>query len=151
MKNVLITFYFLLLVCPIVMSQNQVPYGNNPAAGKYALVNGIQLYYEVYGEGSPLLLLHGNGGSIASRSTQISAYEKKYKVIAVDSRCHGKSGCSIGELTYEQMAADINALLEQLHIDSLYIWGHSDGAIIGLIMGYKYPKKVKNLLRQEPM
>jgi len=64
-----------------------------PAAGKYADVNGIRLYYEIYGEGHPLLLLHGNGGSIGGRASQISLYEKKYKVIAVDSRCHGKSGC----------------------------------------------------------
>jgi len=50
------------------------------------------------------------------------------------------------DLTYEQMASDVNALLEQLQIDSLYIWGHSDGAIIGLIMAFKYPKKVGKLL-----
>lgn len=122
-----------------------VSYGKNPHVGKFANVNGIQLYYEVYGEGQPLLLLHGNGGSIAGRANLIPELAKKYRVIAVDNRCHGKSGCS-KELNYELMASDINGLLNQLKIDSAYIWGHSDGGIIGLIMGYQYPVKVKKLV-----
>ncbi|MBN9383453.1 MAG: alpha/beta hydrolase [Chitinophagaceae bacterium] len=146
MKKILFILFLPLMVCTATRAQNQVPYGNNPAVGRYADVNGIRLYYEIYGEGHPLLLLHGNGGSIGGRASQISIYAKKYKVIAVDSRCHGKSGCPAQDLTYEQMAADVNALLEQLQIDSLYIWGHSDGAIIGLIMAFKYPKKVQKLL-----
>lgn len=134
-----------VLVAGVCMCLAQGTYGNNTQVGKFANVNGIQLYYEVYGSGEPLLLLHGNGGSIAGRGNLIPNLAKKYKVIAVDSRCHGKSGCS-KELNYEMMASDISLLLDQLHIESAYIWGHSDGGIIGLIMGYKYPKKVKKLI-----
>ncbi len=105
------------------IAQTTIPFGNNPAVGKYATVNGIQLYYEIYGEGQPLLLLHGNGGSIRSKANEIPVFAKKYKVIAVDSRCHGKSGCNVGDLNYEMMAADINDLLDQLKIDSCLIWG----------------------------
>jgi len=126
--------------------QNAIPYGNNPAAGKYFSSNGIKIYYEIYGEGQPLLLLHGNGGSIAGRASVIDTYSKKYKVIAVDSRCHGKSSCMAGDLDYNMMASDMNLLLNELHIDSAFIWGHSDGGIIGLIMAFKYPAKVKRLL-----
>lgn len=132
------------LYAGIVAAQN-VPYGNNPQAGTYEKVNGINLYYEVYGSGPPLVLLHGNGGSIAGRSNMLPKLAEKYKVIAIDSRCHGKSGCS-KELTYEMMASDVNALLTTLKIDSAFIWGHSDGGIIGLIMGYSYPAKVKRLV-----
>ncbi|TND10132.1 MAG: alpha/beta hydrolase [Bacteroidetes bacterium] len=127
-------------------AQNPVPYGNNSAAGKYAEVNGIKMYYEIYGAGQPLLLLHGNGGSIGGRKKEIPEFAKKYKVIAVDSRCHGKTGCGVKELTYELMASDVKKLLDQLKIDSCLVWGHSDGGILGLILAYKYPEKIKRLV-----
>ena len=53
----------LLLLSALVLGQKAVPYGHNPAAGKFAAVRGLKLYYETYGAGPPLLLLHGNGGS----------------------------------------------------------------------------------------
>lgn len=121
-------------------------YGSNKKVGKYANVNDIKLYYEIYGEGHPLVVLHGNGGSIKNASPFYSNLSKKYKVIAIDSRGQGKSSNTNKELTYEQMAADVNTLLEQLQIDSAFIWGHSDGAIIGLILAKDYPKKVEKLL-----
>lgn len=142
---------FILIIVGIVIAglcislAQSVPFGKKTQAAEFANVNGIQLHYEVYGVGNPLVLLHGNGGSIAGRANLIPELAKKYKVIAVDSRCHGKSGCS-KELNYELMASDINLLLNHLKIDSAYIWGHSDGGIIGLIMGYKYPNKVKKLV-----
>jgi pimeloyl-ACP methyl ester carboxylesterase len=92
------------------------------------------------------LLLHGNGGSIGSRVNEIPQFAKKYKVIAVDSRCHGKTECKTGDLNYEMMASDVNELLNKLGIDSCFIWGHSDGGILGLIMAYSYPSRVKKLL-----
>lgn len=145
MKRLILIAVGLVIVGLCISMAQGVAYGKNSQVGKFANVNGIQLYYEVYGEGQPLLLLHGNGGSIAGRANLIPELAKKYKVIAVDNRCHGKSGCS-KELNYELMASDINGLLNQLKIDSAYIWGHSDGGIIGLIMGYQYPAKVKKLV-----
>jgi pimeloyl-ACP methyl ester carboxylesterase len=71
---------------------------------------------------------------------------KKYQVIAVDSRAQGRSGDTDAELTYELMASDVAALLDQLGIDSTFIWGQSDGAILGLIIAKNYPKKVKKLV-----
>ncbi len=146
MKRILVLALFAALVQGALFAQSQVPYGNNPAAGQYAQVNGIRMYYEIYGEGPTLVLLHGNGGSIASRNREIPFFAKKYKVIAIDSRCHGKSGCSTGDLNYEQMAADVNALLSQLGEDSYLIWGHSDGGILGLLLGIHYPDKVARLM-----
>src|SRR6185295_20388117 len=67
-------------------------YGSNPAAGKTFTHDGVKLYYEVYGIGEPVLLVHGNGGSIGELKAQIDHFRKRYKVIAMDSRDHGKSG-----------------------------------------------------------
>ncbi len=128
-------------------AQNTSPkYGDNPKAGGYYNHEGIKVYYEIYGEGKPLVLLHGNGGSIGSRANLIPEFASHYKVIALDARCHGKTDCPKGYLTYEQIASDVNAVLNHLKIDSAYIWGQSDGGIIGLLMAIHYPKKVKKLL-----
>src|SRR6476620_5989813 len=84
---------FLLLFFTITRSihAQHIDYGNNKAAGKYYTIRGIKIYTEQYGKGKPLLLLHGNGGSISSMSSIIPYFSKRYKVIAVDSRAHGKS------------------------------------------------------------
>lgn len=140
--------YFTFCVFFMVLSFQlyaQTPFGQNPETGKKARVNGIDLYYEVYGQGEPLVILHGNGGFSGSRKNIMPELIKKYKVIAVDHRCHGQSGCS-EELNYRLMASDINALLNHLKIDSAYVYGHSDGGILGLIMGFEYPDKVKKLV-----
>lgn len=135
-----------ILLCSEMAAQTRVPYGNNPAVGQYAEINGIKMYYEIYGQGQPVLLLNGNGGSIRSRSQEIPFFAEKYQVIAVDSRCHGKSSCMGGDLNYEMMTEDVAALLDRLKIDSCYIWGQSDGGIMALIMGYRYPHKVKKMI-----
>lgn len=127
-----------------------VPYGKNSAAGKYADVNGIKMYYEIYGEGEPLVLIHGNGGSIASGREQVAFFSKHYKVIAVDSRGQGMSKDDDDSLTYDAMAADLNGLLDQLKIDSAFLIGQSDGAIVGLITAFRYPAKVKMLAAMAP-
>ncbi|MFT3796356.1 alpha/beta fold hydrolase [Flavobacterium sp.] len=144
MKKMLLS----LLLLFTIGAQAQTPkikYGDNPEAGHYATVNGIKMYYETYGEGKPLLLLHGNGGSIKGHTGRIEHFKSKYKVIAVDSRAHGKTQDPGDTLTYEKMTADINALLDYLKIDSCYVWGQSDGGIIGLELAIDYPKKVKRL------
>ncbi len=137
-----IALTFLLNACSKTESIN---YGNNPKAAHYAEVNGINLYYEIYGKGAPLLLIHGNGGSISAFSNQIPFFEKYYQVIAVDSRLQGKSGGSPDTISYDLMASDFCSLLNALKIDSAYVLGWSDGGIVGLIMAMKCPQKVKRL------
>lgn len=121
-------------------------YGDNDSTGKYATVNGIKIYYEEYGKGQPLLLLHGNSESINSFRLQIPELSKYFHVYAVDTRGHGKSGDDGKKYTYDLFADDMNALLDQLHLDSLNVLGWSDGGNTGLIMAMKYPKKVKRLI-----
>jgi len=121
-------------------------YGNNDSTGHYALVNGIRIYYEIYGEGQPLLLLHGNTSSIQSFSLQIPELSKHYKVIAADTRGQGKSSEDGKTYTYDLFAQDMNALLNYLALDSVNIIGWSDGGNTGLIMAMKYPRKVRRLV-----
>ena len=121
-------------------------YGNNDSTGKYAYVNGINIYYEIYGQGEPLLLLHGNSSSISLFEKQIPELSKNFKVIAVDTRGQGKSGDDGKTYTYDLFADDMAALLDHLHLDSVNIVGWSDGGNTGLIMAMKYPVKVRKLV-----
>lgn len=125
--------------------QSAVPYGDNPAAGQYAVINGVKLYYEIYGKGDPLILLHGNGGNIAAMKFQIEYFSKFYQVIAMDCRGRGKSELSQERLTYMQMAQDAASLLDHLHVAPAYLIGRSDGGVIGLLMGIHFPEKMKKI------
>jgi pimeloyl-ACP methyl ester carboxylesterase len=144
------TLFFLLNIAPPISLASQpgseaIPYGNNKNTGNYIAVNGIKLYYEIYGEGAPLILIHGNGGNIAYMKPQIEYFSKSYKVIVMDCRGRGKSELGKDSLTYTQMTKDIIGLLNFLHLDSTYVIGRSDGAIIALLMAINYPDKVKKV------
>ena len=123
----------------------EVPYGKNRAAGAFVTVNGIKLYYETYGSGLPMLQIHGNGQNIGALSRQIEFFSRKYKVIAADSRGHGKSEMGEGPLTYEQMAEDLNAMLDKLELKPVLVLGWSDGGILGLLLAIHHPDKVSKL------
>jgi pimeloyl-ACP methyl ester carboxylesterase len=137
-----------LMACTALSCQAQtasIPYGNNKDAGKFYPVRGFSMYCEVYGEGQPVLIIHGNGGSISNFSSNIPYFATKYKVIIADSRAQGRSADPGDSLTYEMMADDLSALLDQLHIDSAYVIGWSDGGINGLLLAIRHPEKVKKL------
>lgn len=121
------------------------PYGNNPATGKYYDIRGFKMYCEIYGSGEPLLIIHGNGGSINNFTYQIPYFAKNYKVIIADSRSQGKSADTGDSLTYEMMADDYAGLLDALKLDSVNVIGWSDGGINGLLLAMRHPKKVKKL------
>ncbi len=146
MKKLLCILIWLIFSATGLFAQSvSIEYGNNPLAGHYALVNGIQLYYETYGSGEPLIMLHGNGGSINAFSNQIPFFEKYYQVIAIDSRLQGKSGGSPETISYELMASDFCALMDQLQIKSANVLGWSDGGIDGILMAMNCQGKVNKL------
>ena len=120
-------------------------YGRNPAVGKYADIRGFKMYYETYGKGEPLLIIHGNGGSINNFLYQIPYFAQNYQVILADSRAQGKSVDPSDSLSYEMMTDDLNALLDQLGLKSCYVIGWSDGGINGLLLAIRHPDKVKKL------
>jgi pimeloyl-ACP methyl ester carboxylesterase len=139
-----------LISCLCLHARSQVQYGDNKAAGHYLATRGIKLYYETYGQGDPLLMLHINGGSIRVFTYQIPYFMKNYRVIAVDSRAQGKSADGKDSLTFEMMADDFNALLDSLRLDSCYVLGWSDGGISGLLLALRHPEKVKKLVVSGP-
>jgi pimeloyl-ACP methyl ester carboxylesterase len=122
-----------------------IPYGSNKQVGKYYSIRGFKMYAETYGEGTPLLIIHGNGGSISNFSNQIPYFAKKYRVIVADSRAQGKSKDLADSLSYEMMADDYAALLDEMKIDSAFVIGWSDGGINGLLLAIRHPQKVKKL------
>lgn len=136
----------LLSATPTIHAQNTIKYGDNKEAGDYKKVNGIDMYYEIYGTGKPLIFLHGNGGSIWGARQKIEYYKNHFKVIAIDSRGHGKSlDPTTQPLNYVQMANDVKVLLDSLHIDSAFVFGQSDGGILGLLLAIRYPGKIAKL------
>ncbi|UOQ98274.1 alpha/beta hydrolase [Hymenobacter sp. 5317J-9] len=126
--------------------QGAVHYGKNARAGHTVAVNGIKLYYETYGTGEPLLLLHGNGQSISAFNGQIPELAKHYQVIAVDTRAQGQSTNGKPTLTYDLFADDMSALLTALHIPAAHVVGWSDGGNTGLSMALHHPQQVKKLV-----
>ncbi|WP_051349410.1 alpha/beta fold hydrolase [Chryseobacterium gregarium] len=120
-------------------------FGNNEAAGKFMDVNGVKLYYEVYGEGEPLLLIHGNNASMGSFDKQLDILSKKYRVVGLDSRGQGMSTSDDKKLTYELMADDVNVFLDKMNLKNVNILGWSDGGNIAVILAMEHPDKVKKM------
>ncbi len=140
-KTISIVVSVLVLQC----AGAQTRYGSNPAAGQTFMHDGVKLYYEVYGTGEPLLLIHGNGGSIADFKAQINHFRNRYQVIAMDSRDQGKSGDSPDKISYEKMTDDLAALLDHLHTGPVNVLGWSDGGIEALLLGIRHPAMVKKI------
>lgn len=126
--------------------QPTTPYGSNPEAAHWFEHDGLRLYYEVYGQGTPLLLIHGNGESIAEMRFQLDEFRKDHLVIAMDSRDHGKSADSTGPVTYELMTDDLAALVDHLGKGPVDVVGHSDGGIEALLLAIRHPTKVRKIV-----
>lgn len=143
---IIINFFCFSILVVNGQGQIQIDYGNNKEAGNYKKINGINLYYEIYGVGKPLILLHGNWGSIIGQRGKTKYFKNNYQVIAIDSRSHGKSIDTLNSnLTYTQMEEDVIVLMDSPKIDNASIFGQSDGGIIGLILASKYPKRITKL------
>lgn len=127
-------------------AQHNPPYGNNPDAGKYIHINGVKHYYEVYGSGTPLLLIHGNSTATPGWAPQIGYFQKQYKVYSIDCRGRGKSELGSDSLTYIQQAKDMAAFIQLMNMDSVFVIGKSDGGIIALMLGIYYPQRIKKIV-----
>ena len=95
-------------------------------------INGVELYYEKTGQGRPLLLVHGNGEDHSIFNEAVAVLKKDFCCYAVDSRGHGRSS-RVRTLHYEDMAADMTALIEALDLRDVVFYGFSDGGIVGLL------------------
>ncbi len=114
--------------------------------GQTVNLNGIDIYYEVYGEGDPLLLLHGGLGNGTYWANQIPVFAESYQVIVMDSRGHGRSSFDETPITYDLMSSDVLALLDHLGIAQTDIVGWSDGGIIGLDIALSNPDRLKKVV-----
>jgi pimeloyl-ACP methyl ester carboxylesterase len=111
----------------------------------YAPVDGIQLWYAEFGQGEPVLLLHGGLANSNYWGKQVRALMGQYRVIVMDSRGHGRSTRDGQPFGYDLMAKDVLGLLDYLKIRHAAIVGWSDGAIVGLDIAMHHPERVSKL------
>ena len=112
----------------------------------YAAVNGLKMYYEVHGDGPPLLLLHGGTSSIEDFTLAIPFFATQFRVIAIEQMGHGRTGDRMDRpFHYHDMAEDTVELMRQQGIESAAIVGYSDGGIIGLDIAIHHPERVTRL------
>jgi pimeloyl-ACP methyl ester carboxylesterase len=110
----------------------------------YAAVNELNMYYEVHGEGPPLLLLHGGSGSIPE--TWIPFFSPRFQVIAPEQMGHGRTADLVDRpFHYHDMAEDTVELMRQLEVQSALVVGYSDGGIIRLDIAIHHPERVTKL------
>lgn len=149
MKNVLKSNHFLkLLMMAIVMLGTEV-YGQKikPSESGYAPVNGIKVYYEVYGEGQPVVLLHGAFMTIDMNWGQlIPELSKNRKVIAVELQGHGHTPFSERKLSHTALAGDVAGVMDYLKIDKADVVGYSFGGAIAYQFAIQSPRKLNKLV-----
>src|ERR1700733_5650094 len=139
-----------LIMCACILARfvnAQVPYGNNPAAGSYFNTGDANIYYEVYGSGKPLVLLHGGiFGYITDFESFIPELSKKYRVIAIATRGHSKSELGKQPLSYKLFSEDAYKVIRHLTTDSATVIGFSDGADQAYYLAADHPDAVKKLI-----
>ena len=114
--------------------------------GNYASVNGLELYYEIHGEGEPLVLLHGGLGGIAEFGALLPALAETRRVIAVELQGHGRTADTDRPLSYEAMADDIAALIPALGFETADVMGFSLGGGVALQTAIRHPQVVRKLV-----
>lgn len=114
--------------------------------GTFLTVNGICLFYEVHGQGDPILLMQGAGGSAAVFHRMLPGLTTHFQVVTPDTRGRGRSTDTADPLSYRQLVEDMIALLDALGIDSAYVGGYSEGAATAIHMAISHPDRVRALL-----
>lgn len=118
-----------------------------PAVSGYAPVNGIRVYYEVYGEGRPIVLLHGAFMTIEGNWSQlIPELSKTRKVIAIEMQGHGHTAYSDRKLSYSTLASDVEGVMDFLKVDSADVAGYSMGAAVAYQFAIRSPKRLRKLV-----
>ena len=126
---------------------SSIPYGDNLKVGNYAQAGDAKIYYEVYGKGESILILHGGGvGSPYELGKILDELKKSHKIIVMSTRGHGRSEIGNSPLTYKQKADDALAVLNDLGISApIQILGFSDGAYTAYEIAALYPARVERI------
>ena len=134
MKTLLSYYYTVWLVAQLIISAEASAQEPVAPSGKFATIEGLKIYYEDTGKGTPLLLIHGFTGTCSMWKAFIPEFSKRYRVIAIDLPGHGRSDYmdTTDVYSHKKAAEYIIALLNELHIDSLYVMGGSSGGMITL-------------------
>lgn len=133
-------------LCLFLAACSSIPKSPKPQSG-YLKVNGTDIYYEMYGEGEPLVLLHGGGSDIyVSFGKGIATLSKHFRVIAFDEQGHGKSPASSRPFGFENTAHDIAEALKQLNVQNAKFIGFSNGATTGMYIATLYPNLMTKMI-----
>ncbi len=158
-SRIIQTFIFLFFISTIQAQKplirafqpanvvNKIPYGNNPEAGHYVQAKDAKIYYEVYGKGQSILILHGGlFGSTVEMADFIDQLKQNYQVIAISLRGHGKSELGTDPISLEQRANDAMAVINAVTKDSVTLLGFSDGGYAAYQLASTYPNRVKKMI-----
>ena len=128
-------------------SGSSTPYGDNLEVGKYIQAEDAKIYYEIYGKGEPILILHGGGvGTPYELGKILDELKKNHRLIVISTRGHGRSEIGHTPLTYKQKATDVLAVLDDLKISApVQIFGFSDGAYTAYEIAALYPERVERI------
>ena len=132
----------VFLLTPALYAQSNQPATPKPAKTGYAPVNGLNMYYEIFGQGQPLILLHGGFGSTGMFAPIMAALSEKRQVIAVDMQAHGRTADIDRPMSFEAMSDDVVALLKFFHLEKADIMGYSLGGNVALYTVIKHPELV---------
>ena len=147
--RVLAALCSLLLLCgagePQWLTLPPTPSLPQAAQSGTAPVNGIKIWYAVFGQGEPVILLHGGLANADYWGHQVRALQPHYRVVVMDSRGHGRSTRDARPYGYDLMADDVVGLMDFLKIDKAAIVGWSDGAILGLDIALRHPERLTKL------
>jgi pimeloyl-ACP methyl ester carboxylesterase len=153
MRSVRLLILLLIVLAGVLPAPAQNPWERLPATpvlpkperSGIVQVDGIRLWYAVFGHGSPVILLHGGLANSNYWGLQVPALAPHFEVIVVDSRGHGRSTWDGQPITYHLMATDVLALMDALDIPQAALVGWSDGAIIGLDIAIHHPDRLTRL------
>ncbi|AYZ11551.1 alpha/beta hydrolase [Chryseobacterium arthrosphaerae] len=148
MKNLFKSYTLFIAAVLILLTVSQMNAQKiKPSDSGYAPVNGIKVYYEVYGEGRPVILLHGAFMTIDTNWGElIPELSKNRKVIAVELQGHGHSPYSDRKLSHTTLASDVAGVMDHLKVESADVVGYSFGGAIAYQFAIQSPKRLKNLV-----
>jgi pimeloyl-ACP methyl ester carboxylesterase len=131
-----------LTAAPAVFAQDDAA----PSQSGYASVNGLEMYYEIYGTGQPLVMIHGGYGTIPSLGELLPRLAETRQVIAVELQGHGRTADVDRPLSFEQMADDVAALLGEIEVEQADVFGVSMGGGVALQVAIRHPEVVRKLI-----
>lgn len=138
-KHSMITIAMTVLLVGAVSGQQK------PTTG-YAPVNGLKMYYEIHGEGEPVVMLHGAFMTITGWADWVKELSKTRKVIAVEMQGHGRTADIKRDMSFENLADDVAALLDHLKIPSADVIGYSMGGGVAMQTAIRHPEKVRKVV-----